>query len=251
MKSVPESYDVLGVPVSVVTMDSAATLLEQWSTDAIGRFVCVRDVASLVAISEDEEISPLHREASMIVPDGMPLVYLGRRQGLEVERVCGPDLFEEMMRRSPENSLGHFFFGGKDGVAEKLADRMRARFPGVRIVGCATPPFRAMTPAEQEDIQRHIRDSGADIVWVGLSSPKQDVWMWRNYSHLPQTLIGVGAAFDFHSGEVRRAPPWMQKTGLEWAYRISQEPKRLSRRYLKFGSKFLWSLALRRLAKKS
>lgn len=242
MNGAPASYNVLGVPVSVVNMRSAIELLERWAADDTGRFVCVRDVASLVTIAEDPEISPLHREASMIVPDGMPLVYLGRRKGLTVERVCGPDLFEEMMRRSPSNGLRHFFFGGKDGVAEKLAETMRARFPGVMIVGCATPPFRALTPAEEQALHEEIRESRADIVWVGLSSPKQDVWMWRNFRHLSQTLIGVGAAFDFHSGEVRRAPRWMQKSGLEWAYRITQEPKRLSRRYLKYGTKFVWRI---------
>ena len=238
----PTSFDVLGVPISNVTMARASAILEEWSKDEVGRFVCVRDVASLMAIAEDPEISALHHDAAMIVPDGMPLVYLGRRRGLGVERVCGPDLFEEMIRLSPENGLRHFLFGGKDGVAEKLADTMRARFPGALIVGCATPPFRPMSDDETAEIHRQIRDSGADIVWVGLSSPKQDVWMWRNYRALPQTLIGVGAAFDFHSGEIKRAPVWMQKSGLEWAYRIAQEPRRLLRRYIVNGTKFAWRL---------
>lgn len=242
MRNSPERFDVLDVPVSNVTMDSATALLEQWAADDQGRFVCVRDVASLVAITEDPQIRDLHAEAAVIVPDGMPLVYLGKRRGLGVERVCGPDLFEEMIRRSAENGLRHFFFGGKDGVAEKLAEMMSARFPGALIVGCATPPFREMTSEELAAIHLQIENSGADIVWVGLSSPKQDVWMWRNYRALSQTLIGVGAAFDFHSGEVKRAPKWMQRSGLEWAYRIAQEPRRLLRRYVVNGSKFAWRL---------
>lgn len=239
MTIAPGSFDVLGVPISDVTLPGAAAILEEWSGDQVGRFVCVRDVASLMAIAENPEISELHSEAAMIVPDGMPLVFLGRRRGLCVERVCGPDLFEEMIRRSPRNGLRHFFFGGKDGVAERLAETMRARFPGALIVGSATPPFRQMTAEETADIHRRIKDSGADIVWVGLSSPKQDVWMWRNYRSLSQTLIGVGAAFDFHSGEVKRAPSWMQKSGLEWAHRLASEPRRLWRRYLVTAPRFV------------
>lgn len=239
----PGSYDVLGVPVSQVTMASACALIEQWARDDKGRFVCVRDVASLMAIREDAQIRDLHLEAAMIVPDGMPLVAIGRKRGHPIERVCGPDLFEEMMRRAARNGLRHYLFGGKQGVAEELAQRMRARFPGVEIVGYDTPPFRPMSEEEENAALERIRRSGADIVWVGLSSPKQDVWMWRNYRKLPQTLIGVGAAFDFHSGEVRRAPRWMQRIGLEWAWRVAQEPRRLWRRYLVLGPKFLWLLS--------
>lgn len=237
-----DRFDVLGVPVSVVTMAGACERLETWSRDDKGRFVCVRDVASLMAINEDPGISMLHAEAAMIIPDGMPLVFIGKRRGLPVERVCGPDLFEEMMRAGRKDGLKHYFFGGKEGVAETLARQMKANFPGVQIVGHDTPPFRPVTDEEEATALEKIRASGADIVWVGLSSPKQDVWMWRNYRKLPQTLIGIGAAFDFHTGQVKRAPRWMQRSGLEWAYRLFQEPRRLWRRYFILAPKFLLQL---------
>lgn len=233
-------FDVLGVPVSVVTMAEAAERIERWAGDGTGRFVCVRDVASLMAIAENPAIAPLHREAAMIVPDGMPLVWIGRKRGLPVERVCGPDLFENMMRRSAGTGLGHYFYGGKPGVAARLTARVRARFPDVRIVGSLTPPFRTLGEAEQEETLTEIAASGADVVWVGMSSPKQDVWMWQNAHRLPQTLIGVGAAFDFHTGEITRAPRWMHKSGLEWLFRLLSEPRRLWRRYLLVAPRFVW-----------
>ena len=233
-------FDVLGVPVSAVTMAAAAARIERWAGDRTGRFVCVRDVASLMAIAEDPAIAALHRQAAMIVPDGMPLVWIGRKRGLPVERVCGPDLFEDMMRRSAGTGLRHYFYGGKPGVAARLAARVRERFPGALIAGTSTPPFRKLGEAEREETLAQIAASGADVVWVGMSSPKQDVWMWQNAHRLPQTLIGVGAAFDFHTGEIARAPRWMQTSGLEWLFRLLSEPRRLWRRYLVVAPRFVW-----------
>ena len=232
-------FDVLGVPVSILTLESAAQRIELWASDDTGRFVCIREVASLMAIRDDPEISVLHRDAAMITPDGMPLVRIGRSRGLPVERVCGPDLIELMMARSAGKGLKHYFYGGQEGVAEEMAARFRSRYPDVHIVGCECPPFRELSPEEIDDTLERIGNSGADIVWVGLSSPKQDVWMWKHHKRLPQTLIGVGAAFDFHSGKIQRAPVWMQKAGLEWLHRLASEPRRLWRRYLILAPRFL------------
>ena len=234
-----ERYDVLGVPVSVLTMESAVARIEDWARDDVGRFVCIREVASLMAIRDDPAIAPLHQDAAMITPDGMPLVAIGKLRGLPVERVCGPDLIVEMMRRSGESGLSHYFYGGREGVAEEMARRFRERFPDVRIAGWESPPFGELSEEQNEAALERLRASGADVVWIGISSPRQDAWMWRNYKRLPQTLIGVGAAFDFHSGEVKRAPLWMQKSGLEWAYRLGAEPKRLWRRYLIQAPRFV------------
>lgn len=239
MSQALESYDVLGTPISVITPQTAATTLERWAADDIGRFVCVREVASLMAIREDSNISRLHEDAAMVTPDGMPLVLIGKLRGYPVERVCGPDLMDLMMERSVASGLKHYFYGGKEGVADALAGRFRSKYPGLEIVGTKCPPFRELSDNERAKILAEIRASGADIVWVGLSSPKQDVWMWENHADLPQTLIGVGAAFDFHTGEVKRAPIWMQKSGLEWLHRLVSEPKRLWRRYLILAPKFL------------
>jgi N-acetylglucosaminyldiphosphoundecaprenol N-acetyl-beta-D-mannosaminyltransferase len=239
------TFDVLGVPVTVTTPVQASETIEGWAKDDIGRFVCIRDVASLMAINDDERIRDLHREAAMITPDGSPLAFIGKLRGFPVKRTCGPDLIDLVARRSVERGLSHYFYGGKEGVAEKLARTFERRYPGFRTAGYECPPFRPLTREEDDAVVERIKASGADIVWVGISSPKQDVWMRDHYHRLPQTLIGVGAAFDFHTGSVKRAPVWMQMTMLEWAYRFAAEPKRLWRRYLIQAPRFVWQIVTR------
>lgn len=235
----PDTFNVLGVPISIVTPDLACDYLEKWAQDTQGRFVCVRDVASLMAMRTDDRLRALHYDAAMITPDGSPIAIIGKMRGLDVERTCGPDLFLNMMRRSVHTGLKHFFYGGKEGIAETLREKMEAAYPGVQIVGTHLPPFRALTRSEQAAVVQKIKDSGADIVWVGISSPKQDLWMHQTVTSLTQTLVGVGAAFDFHSGAIARAPEWMQKSSLEWLHRLMSEPKRLWRRYLILAPIFL------------
>lgn len=236
------TYDVLGVPITVTTPTQAAQTIEGWARDDTGRFVCIRDVASLMVIAEDPAIAALHREAAMITPDGMPIAVIGKRRGLPVERTCGPDLIDLVCRRSLDSGLSHYFYGGKEGVAETLAGTFARKYPGLKVAGHECPPFRALSEVEDAALVERIKASGADVVWVGLSSPKQDVWMRDHYRRLPQTLIGVGAAFDFHTGEVRRAPVWMQKAMLEWAWRLASEPRRLWRRYLVLAPRFVWKV---------
>lgn len=233
------TYDVLGVPVSVTTPEAMADAIERWSEDDIGRFVCIRDVASLMVIRDDPAISGLHARAAAVTPDGAPIALIGKRRGLPVERTCGPDLLELVCSRSPQSGLRHFFYGGKEGVAERLAEVMQQRFPGLEVAGWASPPFGDVP--HEVDVQQTemLRDSGADVVWVGMSSPRQDVWMSEHVDRLPQTLIGVGAAFDFHTGEVKRAPQFMRDNMLEWAYRLYSEPRRLWRRYLIQAPRFV------------
>ena len=240
------TYPVLDVPITVTTPLQAARTIEAWAADRVGRFVCVRDVASLMVIRDDPAIRGLHDEAAMITPDGAPIALLGKLRGHPVERTCGPDLFDLVCRRSVKTGLAHYFYGGKEGVAERLALTMSARYPDLKVAGYECPPFRALTTAEEDAAVERIEASGADIVWVGLSSPKQDVWMQRHYRRLPQTLIGVGAAFDFHTGEVRRAPRWVQAMMLEWLYRLASEPRRLWRRYLVLAPRFVWKVAFER-----
>lgn len=238
------SYDVLGIPIEATSLDRSAAMVLDWAKDDRGRYVGVRDVASTVVMSADPELLAVARGASLNVPDGMPIVWLGRKRGYDVKRTCGPDLFEYMIAHGRAAGLRHFFYGGKDGVALKLKAEFETRYPGARIVGTYCPPFRDLTPQEDADVIDQIRASGADVVWVGMSSPKQDVWMARYVDRLPVTLIGVGAAFDFHAGTVRRAPVWMQRAGLEWFFRLCSEPRRLWRRYLILGPTFLFRTAV-------
>ena len=238
------SYDVIGVPVTVTTPVLTAEAIERWSHDSIGRFVCLRDVASLIAIRDDPEIAPLHRDASVITPDGRPIAEMGKRRGLPVEQTSGYDLFDAVCKLSPDSGLKHYIYGGQEGVAQELADIMRSKYPGISIVGVETPPMGDPHDWEAEATRERILASGADVVWVGLSSPRQDVWMWRNHTSLPQTLIGIGAAFDFHTGRKQRAPRIVRVLMLEWLFRLLAEPKRLWKRYLLMLPRFVWLAVL-------
>lgn len=235
-----QTYDVLGVPITVTDPQHACSTILNWADDKEGRFVCIRDVASLMAIVENPSIAKLHEHASMITPDGAPIALIGKLKGFAVQRTCGPDLIDLVCRQSVSAGVSHFFYGGKEGVARALAEQFSSKYPGIRIAGYECPPFENIDEEEVIATRERIRASGADILWVGMSSPKQDIWMYENFRYLPVTQIGVGAAFDFHTGAVKRAPRWMQKGMLEWAYRLASEPKRLWKRYLILAPRFVW-----------
>jgi N-acetylglucosaminyldiphosphoundecaprenol N-acetyl-beta-D-mannosaminyltransferase len=159
--------------------------------------------------------------------------------------VYGPELMLEFCRGTAARNLRHYFYGGGPGVADELAERMAARFPGVIVAGTCTPPFRPLTREEDDEVVAHINAAHADVLWVGLSTPKQERWMFdhRDRLNVP-AMVGVGAAFDMHSGRLRQAPSWMGEHGLEWLYRLSQEPRRLWRRYILLGSLFVGNVSL-------
>ena len=235
-----EWFRVLGIPISAVSPAMVSRAVLEWSKDGVGRFIAVRDSASLMLCSESSQLRALHEDASLVLPDGMPIAWIGKWRGLNLQRTTGPDIFELVMRDGVAVGIKHFLYGGKPGVAEELANTIAQRIPGVQVVGIETPPFRELTEQEAAEIRKKIIASGADVVWVGISSPKQELWMHKNFKHLKQTLIGVGAAFDFHTGRVTRAPKWVQTIGFEWIFRLTQEPKRLWRRYLILVPQFLW-----------
>jgi N-acetylglucosaminyldiphosphoundecaprenol N-acetyl-beta-D-mannosaminyltransferase len=181
------------------------------------------------------------RGADLIVADGTPLVWISRLRGeRRLRRVAGADLLAAVCERSEEEGWSHYFYGGAEGVAGRLASRLARHYPRINIAGTYSPPFRPLTEAEtRADIAR-INSSGADIVWIGLGCPKQEAWMAANSQGLAgRILIGVGAAFDFHAGNIERAPRWMCDNGLEWLYRLASEPRRLWRRYLVLGPRFV------------
>ena len=240
------SFDVLGTGVSVITPEGAVATLLAWARDDIGRYVCIRDAHGVMLARRDPELARIHREAAMVTPDGMPLALLGKLRGLPVERTCGPDLMLDMFAASCAGQVKHYLYGGRDGVAQELAARLLQRFPGAAIAGMETPPFRPIEEIEEKelrDLATRINASGADLVWVGLSTPKQERLMHRLAPLVRATLIGVGAAFDLHAGHMERAPRWMQRLCLEGVYRFLKEPRRLWRRYLLLAPQFL-ALAL-------
>lgn len=240
----PDFYTVLGVPISITSLDDASARIHRWARDDRGRFVFIREVAGLMATLENPELMELHRRASMVTPDGMPLVWLGKLKGKPVSRTCGPDLMNRVLSDSEASGLRHYFYGGKEGVAEKLRASFIKRFPKLQVVGIGCPPFRPLTPNELSEVADEINASGADVVWIGISSPKQEFLMRDLQPLVHCTMLGVGAAFDFHSGEVSRAPVWMQKSGFEWLYRLGSEPGRLWKRYLVQGPQFVFRLML-------
>ena len=240
-RSIPR-VDVLGVHVSAVTMDRTLEILDHWITTGMQRYVCVTGVHGVMESRRDETLRQIHNNAGLVTPDGMPLVWWSQLTGQrQTERVYGPDLLLNCCQRSLTTGYRHFFYGGGDGVAERLVQRLSRRFPGLEVAGTYTPPFRPLTHAEDEEVVRLINDAAPDIVWVGLSTPKQEYWMAQHVGRLQApALIGIGAAFDFHAGLKRQAPPWMQRSGLEWFFRLSTEPRQLWKRYLTNNPSFVW-----------
>ena len=240
--------NVLGVGVSATDIEGAVSVIGGWIAARSPHYVCVSGVHGVMESQDDPELRTIHNEAGLVTPDGMPLVWLGRMAGhRHMTRVYGPDLLLACCAESERRGWRHFFYGGGDGVADLLAERLRARFPALRVVGTFTPPFRPLTAAEETDVGGRIETSRADIVWVGLSTPKQERWMAAHVGKVAApVLIGVGAAFDFHAGLKPQAPRWIQRSGLEWLFRLACEPRRLWRRYLKNNPRFVWRAALQR-----
>jgi N-acetylglucosaminyldiphosphoundecaprenol N-acetyl-beta-D-mannosaminyltransferase len=235
------STDILGVAVSAIKMDDAIAAIEQWIDQRTPNYVCVSGVHGIMESREDPRLRDIYSQAGLVTPDGMPLVWMSRWLGASgVERVYGPALMREISARSPVRGYRHFYFGGTPGVATQLAAALVAANPGLNVVGTLCPPFRALTPEEDAESVAQINAAAPDIVWVGLSTPKQEYWM---ASHIGQinapVLIGVGAAFDFLAGTKKQAPAWMQRNGLEWLFRLCAEPRRLWRRYAYIVPRFL------------
>jgi len=230
----PPRVNILGVGISAINMDIALRVIEGWISRGESHYVCVTPVHSVMECQRDPDLRRIFNTSGMTTPDGMPLVWLSRLYGYRhVNRVYGPDLMLALCEHSVERGYRHFFYGGAEGVPERLAARLQSRFPGLIVAGTFSPPFRPLKPNEDEQIVQLINETNPDIVWVGLGSPKQERWMAEHIDRLTApVLIGVGAAFDFHTGRKPQAPRWMQRSGLEWLFRLLTEPRRLWRRYL-------------------
>jgi N-acetylglucosaminyldiphosphoundecaprenol N-acetyl-beta-D-mannosaminyltransferase len=238
-------YNVLGVSVSALTLPQARDLVVGVRGQLRRGYICLGTAHGLTEARRDPGLRRIYNDAWLTTPDGMPLVWLGPPG---VERVYGPDLMLAVCDTGRLTGLRHYLCGGVPGVAEELGRRLRARFPGIEIVGTFTPPFRELAAAETTALQTDVARTRPDVIWVGLSSPKQEKFMAHHWRDLEAgVMIGVGAAFDFHSGRVRQAPRWIQRSGFEWLFRLGTEPRRLGPRYLKTNPLF----ALRVLAQKT
>lgn len=233
--------EILGVPVSVVDMQSATHQIGLWADAGETRCVCAADVNSIMQAQRNAAHMTALRRADMVLPDGTPLVWVSHLRGQRsLQRVPGPDIMLHLCGMGVERGWRHYFYGGAEGVAAALVEVFQRRFPGLAVAGTHAPPFRALSPQEQMDDLDRINAAQPHIVWVGLGCPKQEIWMDENAAHLKgSVLIGVGAAFDFHCGRIPRAPAWMRHNGLEWLHRLGHEPARLWRRYLVLGPEFL------------
>src|SRR5712692_6523287 len=241
------SFRVLGVRVDAVQIPDAVRRMEDWiARRERCRYIAVTGMHGVTEAQHDSEFKTILNSAGLVVPDGMPLVWIGRRHRFDLpRRVYGPELFATFCEQTAIKGYRHFFYGGAPGVAEELASRFVSRFSGVVVAGTYSPPFRTLTREEDREIIHAIEGAQADIVWVGLSTPKQERWMVEHRDRLNvPVLVGVGAAFDFHTGRIAQAPAWMGDHGLEWLFRLSVEPRRLWRRYLLNGPQFAFLLAL-------
>lgn len=238
--------NVLGVPVAAVTMSEALREIEHSASGNETPYICAADVHSVMQAQRNEAHMKALKAAHMVLADGSPVVWAAQRRGqIPLGRVSGPDLMLRALEYGIERNWRHFFYGGAPGVAEELARKMQNRFPGLQIAGTLCPPFRELTPDEKRASIEAITASSPNILWVGLGCPKQELWMHEYASAFPgTTLIGVGAAFDFHSERISRAPAWMRDHALEWLHRLMSEPQRLWRRYLLLGPEFILKVLL-------
>lgn len=233
--------NVLGVGISVLNLRTALDAIAAAVRDRRKGYICVTGVHGVMEAQDDDNFKKILNAAFLCTPDGMPMVWAGRLAGhREMRRVYGPDLMFDVCAWSETSGAKHFFYGGADGVAALLAQKLKAKFPKLEVTGSFTPPFRRLNADEENNLAAQIAAAQPDILWVGLSTPKQEKFMAEYLPKLDATLmIGVGAAFDFHSGRVRQAPRWMQRCGLEWFYRLCSEPRRLWRRYCRNNPLFV------------
>jgi N-acetylglucosaminyldiphosphoundecaprenol N-acetyl-beta-D-mannosaminyltransferase len=242
----PPATRVLGVPLALTDYEATMDWMDAMIAARRRDYVCVAAVHTVMACTEDAELRAAVLGSALTVPDGQPLVWAMNALGHRLSsRVYGPDLMARFCERSRHTGARHFLYGGRtQGALVQLTLNLRRRHPGLQIVGGYAPPHRPLTEEEERFVVSEINRSQADVVWVGIGVPKQEKWMAAMRPRLdPPLLVGVGAAFDFHAGLVPQAPPWMQRTGLEWAFRLAHEPRRLWKRYLRYNPRFVANFA--------
>lgn len=232
--------EILKTNINVTNMSDTVKYIGEYLEDLRGKYICVSNVHTTVMSYEDEEYRKIQNSAAMALPDGAPLSSYSRRKGYkQAQRVTGPDLMLELFAISKEKGYRHYFYGATEETLQSMRKVIERDYPGMEIAGMYAPPFRALTPEEDEQVVAKINASAPDFVWVGLGAPKQEQWMYQHMGQLRGVLIGVGAGFDYLAGYIKRAPRWMQKLSLEWLYRLLQDPKRLWRRYFTSNVKFI------------
>ena len=233
------SVDVLGVRVDATSYEDATRQVLRWGAQRASKYICCANVHAVMHAQESPDFARALADAALVTPDGMPLVWFLRASGVPQTRVYGPDLMLHVCRAAAESGATVGLFGSTEATLERLVANLTRRYPTLRITFRHAPPFRPTTAEEDAQVQQALAASGAQILFVGLGCPKQELWMAEHVRRSSVVMLGVGAAFDFHAGTVAQAPAWMQRNGLEWAFRLSKEPSRLLMRYAKHNPRFV------------
>lgn len=238
----PLKANILDVGISTTSYRQTCKFLTEWGSAHASGYVCVCNVHTIMEAHKNPEYKAILNGAEIATPDGMPLVWCLRRMGFPRQnRVYGPDLLLAFAAyASRQSEITSYFFGGAPGVAHKLANSLTCRFPGFKTAGCESPPYRDLSPEEDQAYVDAINASGANVIWIGLGAPRQEQWMAAHANRINAIMVGVGAAFDFLSGHKPQAPRWMMQMGLEWLFRLRAEPRRLWSRYFLHNPHFLW-----------
>ena len=236
-----KTCNILGVNINVTNMKETVKIITENLENIKGNYICVSNVHTTVMSYGDESYREIQNRGFMALPDGKPLSIVSKNRGFkEAERVTGPDLMEEIFKISEEKGYKHYFYGSTQETLDTLKVKLNKNYPNMSIVGMYSPPFRKLTEEEDSEIIENINKVNTDFIWVGLGAPKQEIWMNEHKDKVDGLMIGVGAGFDYHAGNITRAPKWMQHMSLEWLYRLLQDPKRLVKRYFVTNIKFIY-----------
>lgn len=244
-KSQIPTCNIMGVNIAAINMEWLLEYLDKNLKDLIGDYMCVANVHTTVTAYENPEYCAVQNGGIMAIPDGGPLSTVGRKRGYNIERTTGPSLMGEIFKSTAKKGYRHFFYGSKQETLDQLEAKLQENYPGIQIAGMYSPPFRPLTEEEDTAVIKMINDAKPDFVWIGLGAPKQEIWMADHQGKIDGLMIGVGAGFDYYAGNIERAPEWMQRSNMEWFYRLIQDPKRLFGRYLHTNTKFIWNAFLR------
>ena len=238
--------NILGVNIAAINMEWLVEYLDKNLLDIKGDYICVSNVHTTVTSYEDASYCAVQNGGLMAIPDGGPLSTVGRRRGCKnMARTTGPSLMGEIFKISAKKGYRHYFYGSKQETLELLEKKLKENYPGIKIAGMYSPPFRPLTEEEDKAVIERINEANPDFVWIGLGAPKQEKWMAAHQGKIDGLMLGVGAGFDYYAENIRRAPMWMQKHNLEWVYRLVQDPKRLFKRYWSTNTKFIWNAMIR------
>jgi len=233
--------NILGVNIAVTNLSETVRYIEENLEELRGNYICISNVHTTVTAYEDEEYRKIQNGGALALPDGKPLSIVSKKRGFKnAERLTGPDLMGALFKESEEKGYKHYFYGSTEETLELLKIKLNEKYPKLNIVGMYSPPFKSEVSLENDDILNEINSKNVDFLWVGLGAPKQEKWMHIHKNKVNAIMIGVGAGFDYYAEKIKRAPLWMQKCSLEWLYRLTQDPKRLFKRYITTNIKFIY-----------